>query len=150
MKSEHNHFSYRKKKRKDHSSVLHNSGRRYIAIDNDRCMTPRNIFSNREIVPDLHFNRIQLWEKLVFERICFVPLHSLPVLRVVQEAATLSSSSDTTTSNLISSRLQKALENDALSNELLKSEPEAFYEIDERIKKLGEYVKKKCPQKASQ
>ena len=141
MKSEHNHFSYRKKKRGDHNAVDDNFGRRYIAIDNDRCMTPKQIFSNREIVPDLHFNRIQLWENLVFQRICHVPLHRLPVMRIVQEAAY-----EATESSTISHRLRKALEADVLSNELLNSEQEAFNEIDDRIFKLGDYVRKKCSQ----
>ena len=54
MKSEHNHFHHTKK-------------RTYVAIDNDRCLTPKVIFSNRDVVPDLHFNRIQLWKDLVYE-----------------------------------------------------------------------------------
>eukprot|EP00535_Pseudo-nitzschia_heimii_P008623 CAMPEP_0197178550 /NCGR_PEP_ID=MMETSP1423-20130617/3796_1 /TAXON_ID=476441 /ORGANISM="Pseudo-nitzschia heimii, Strain UNC1101" /LENGTH=341 /DNA_ID=CAMNT_0042628319 /DNA_START=194 /DNA_END=1219 /DNA_ORIENTATION=+ len=140
MKSEHNHFSYRKTKRKDHSAVDDDSGRRYVAIDNDRCMTPKHIFSNREIVPNLHFNRIRLWQKLVFERICHVPLHRLPAMRVVQQAMDGASKS-----SLVSYRLRQALEDDVLSDELLKSEPEAFSEIDNRINKLGKHVQKHCP-----
>ena len=88
MKSEHNHFSYKKKKkRRNDSSVDVNFGRQYVAIENDCCMTPKAVFSNREVVPDSHFNRIQLWEKLVFERICQISHYRFPVLQVVREAS---------------------------------------------------------------
>ncbi len=121
MKSEHNHFSQKRNKV-------------YVAIDNDRCMTPRAIFSNRETVPELHFNRIKLWENLVYERICHIPHHRFPVIRVVRDA-----------NGLVSSRLKQALQTDALSRELLESQPEAFDEIDERIHKLAEYILQNCP-----
>jgi hypothetical protein len=104
MKSEHNHFSYRKKKRRNNSSVDGNFGRQYVATDNDRCVTPKAVFSIREIVPDLRFNWIQLWEKLVFERICQISHHRLPVLQVVRKAA-----DSATKSGLISSHLLKVL-----------------------------------------
>jgi hypothetical protein len=40
----------------------------------------------------------------------------------------------------------KSLEDNALSYELAQSQPEAFFEIDERINKLGEYMRQNCPQ----
>jgi hypothetical protein len=149
MKSEHNHFSYRKK-RKNSSDGSTKSARQYVAIDNDRCMTPEAVFSNRDVVPDLHFNRIQLWEQLVFGRICLVSHHKLPVIRVVREAAAAAGKGvDDVNSGPISSHLLKALENDVLSSELANSQPEAFSEIDKRINRLGEYIQKNCPQEAT-
>jgi len=146
MKSEHNHFSYRKKSGSNSATdgVFH---RNYVAIDNDRCMTPKAVFSNREIVPDLHFNRIKLWENLVYERICKVSHKKLPVLRIVKDAA--SRKDNATKNGRISSLLLKALEEDLLSNELIKSQPEAFLEIDERVNKLEEYIRKNCPQEVT-
>ena len=140
MKSGHNHFGYYHKKT--------NFGRQYVAIDNDRCMTPKAIFSNRNIVPDLHFNRIRLWETLVYEKICHVSHDRLPVLQIVREAAVAAGESnlDTLKRTLISNRLFKALKEDVLSYELTTSQPEAFLEIDERINKLWGYIQKNCPQ----
>ena len=154
MKSEHNHFLYSYHKNKNHSSVDGDDDddvliRRNIAIDNDRCMTPKSIHSNRDIVPELHFNRIKLWEKLVFERVCEMSNnYRLPVLQVVQQAAAQKGST-INKSSLISSRLIEALKEDVLSHELAMSQPETFYEIDERINKLGEYMRKNCPQEAT-
>jgi hypothetical protein len=136
------------------------NNRYYTAIDNDRCMTPKSIYSNTTIVPELHFNRIELWKNLVFERICdYVSFneelrynhrhYQLPVLSVVQEAAVLAShnSGSSIRSNsrsLISNRLIEALKGDVLSYELIMSQPEAFTEIDDRINKLGKYIRDKC------
>ena len=64
------------------------------------------------------------------------------MLSDVKEAA------DPTKSGLVSNNLQKALETDVLSHELARSQPEAFLEIDERIRKLDEYIQKNCPQEA--
>jgi hypothetical protein len=184
MKSEHNHFRYISKKNHNKNKNEKNSNhhdqpsslffnnddeqedgdgssinnRYYTAIDNDRCMTPKSIYSNTDIVPKLHFNRIELWKNLVFERICdYVSFNTelnynnhhhpyqLPVLQVVQEAAASASHNNSSNSNsLISNRLIEALKDDVLSYELIMSQPEAFTEIDDRINKLGRYIRQKC------
>lgn len=149
MKSEHNHFSYRKKKKHKSSAADGDDfSRHYVAIDNDRCMTPKSVYSNRKVVPELHFNRIKLWENMVFKQICEATTHELPVFQVVQEAAAVIRKDATNSKRTVSSRLLKALENDALSHELLSSQPEAFREIDERIYKLSEYIRNRCPKEA--
>jgi len=133
MKSEHNHFFLRQKKKNGNDRLA------FVAIDNDRCMTPKAIFSNREVVPDLHFSRIQMWKDLVYERICHVPHHLYPVIGVILEASN--------SNQKISSRLLRDLQADALSAELVESEPEAFAEIDERVEMLVDYIRQNCPQK---
>ena len=187
MKSGHNHFQYisgnrnknKNEKNSNHhdqpSSLFFNNddeqedgdgssikNRYYTAIDNDRCMTPESIYSNTDIVPEMHFNRIELWKNLVFERICdYVSFNNelnynynhhhhqyqLPVLQVVQEAAASASHNNSSNSNsnsLISNRLIEALKDDVLSYELMMSQPEAFTDIDDRINKLGRYIKENC------
>jgi hypothetical protein len=186
MKSEHNHFRYnsnnhnknKNEKNSNHhdqpSSLFLNNddeqedgdgsssinNRYYTAIDNDRCMTPKSIYSNTDIVPKMHLNRIELWKNLVFGRICDYAsfnnelnynhhyyYYQLPVLQVVQEAAASASASHNNNSNsnsLISNRLIEALKDDVLSYELIMSQPEAFTEIDDRINKLGRYIREKC------
>ena len=140
MKSDHNHFAYGKKGWSHGPSPgVRNLGQRYVAIDNDRCMTPEAIYNNRK-VPREHYDRIRLWEGLVFETVCRVQHHRLPVMRVVREAAAGGGGG-----RLVSSRLVKALGDDALSNELTSSQPEAFAEIDRRINKLNEHIQKNCP-----
>ena len=62
MKSKHTHFIYW-------------AQNRFMAIDNDRCLTPQAI-SHDPNVPKEHAQRVKQWEDLVFQ-ICDFPAHFL-------------------------------------------------------------------------
>jgi len=56
---------------------------------------------------------------------------------------------DSTTKSSMSSKILEVLENDELSYELAKSQLEAFYDSDEDINRLGEYMRNHGPQETS-
>jgi len=141
MKSEHNHFAYPKQFQKGGNYI-----RQFVAIDNDRCLTPKGIFSDVNVVPELHRDRINLWENLVYDKICEETHPGSPVLKVVKEAAAAYGQNVTAQSALLSNRLLIALETDALVYELAKSQPEAIFEIDDRVNRLAKHVRKHCPE----
>jgi hypothetical protein len=131
MKSEHNHFAIkgskgsqqqRQKVRKDADDMV------FVAIDNDRCMTPREVYAHPS-VPAMHAARITLWESLVLNEI---PCQNFPK-DLVESILEQSSIFMTGT---VSTRLKEALQQDPLADFLLASPSEAFDEIDDRVRNL--------------
>jgi len=129
FKSPHNHFV--------HNGVSHKT---YVAIDNDRCITPKAVSTNSS---KWDTNKFAFWEKLVYKQICHVQHHQYPVVQVVLDATTSLSTKKRTTK--ISSRLWEDVQLDELSSVLVETEPETFLEIDERVNTLAEYIRENCP-----
>ena len=133
MKSDHNHFAKVLEKGDEREHI-------YVAIDNDRCMIPKSIYADSNVVPGRKMRRLSMWEDLVYKRICDIPHELFPVVGVIREAA-----KSKNTSTRISNRLKLAMETDVLSNELFASQPEAFEEVDERVRQLADYINQHCP-----
>ncbi|KAL3902269.1 MAG: hypothetical protein SGILL_010881 [Bacillariaceae sp.] len=143
MKSDHNHFA-----------TMNDGGPRrkkfptkFVAIDNDRCFTLRGISSNTN-VPQVHRERISLWEDMVLRQI---PCHNFPdsvVERILNLAKAKKSSDGARASDL----LMHSIRHDVLSKELLsfflrqqkQSEAALLLELDERIEVLANRFTNEC------
>eukprot|EP00550_Attheya_septentrionalis_P011931 CAMPEP_0198301502 /NCGR_PEP_ID=MMETSP1449-20131203/51841_1 /TAXON_ID=420275 /ORGANISM="Attheya septentrionalis, Strain CCMP2084" /LENGTH=340 /DNA_ID=CAMNT_0044003599 /DNA_START=140 /DNA_END=1162 /DNA_ORIENTATION=- len=112
MKSDHNHFG--------HTNGL------FVAIDNDRCLTPSHVYAYADPIRKLHITQFR---KLVLEELCVFPKN---IVELVKQS---SSSKDK-----ISQQLIQSLRDDVLAEQLLQSQPEAFGEIDERVDKLALHI----------
>jgi len=137
LKSDHNHFA-------KHLDTGDEREHIYVAIDNDRCLMPKSIYANRDrdVMPEENYERFRLWENLVYKHICNIPHDLFPVVGVIREAA-----KSKNMSTRVSSRLKSAMETDVLAKELFASQPEAFEEVDERVRQLADYIKHRCPGK---
>eukprot|EP00531_Pseudo-nitzschia_arenysensis_P010666 CAMPEP_0116132316 /NCGR_PEP_ID=MMETSP0329-20121206/9480_1 /TAXON_ID=697910 /ORGANISM="Pseudo-nitzschia arenysensis, Strain B593" /LENGTH=407 /DNA_ID=CAMNT_0003626817 /DNA_START=1 /DNA_END=1224 /DNA_ORIENTATION=- len=80
MKSDHNHFAKVLEKGDEREHI-------YVAIDNDRCMIPKSIYADSNVVPGRKMRRLSMWEDLVYKRICDIPHELFPVVGVIREAA---------------------------------------------------------------
>jgi len=116
IKSDHNHFRVNKT--------------RFVAIDNDRCFTPEHLI-NLPGISNYNFNLFHLWEVLVFAT-CHFPSK---IVAALEEAT-----SDNNTT-VLSEKLVVALSEDALAEELLSSQPEAFSDIDNRATRLVQHIR---------
>lgn len=127
MKSGHNHFA-----------VFHGkSPTKFVAIDNDRCFTLREISSNSN-VPAMHRSRITLWETLVLHQI---PCENFPPGIVAKILELAKNNGTSITSNLLTSSLQ----DDILATELLNFvQPKALNELDNRIQILANRLEIEC------
>lgn len=125
FKSPHNHFAHYYSAAADHQLQF------FVAIDNDRCLTPETVKSP------------PWWKKLVFD-ICHFPrdlVHN--ILQAANMLQPLAGDDDfqERESKTVSERLVEALQGDPLSGELLASQPEAFVEIDHRVRELANHMK---------
>ena len=116
MKSDHNHFRV--------------NNTRFVAIDNDRCFTPEHLI-NRPGISNYEFNIFHLWEVLVFAT-CHFPSK---VVAFLEEAT--SDNNNT----VLSEKFVVALSEDALAEELLSSQPEAFSDMDNRATRLVQHIR---------
>ena len=136
MKSQHNHFAHDMafNETAPHSEERHKA----VAIDNDRCFTPRNVYSGPE-VPKLHQRRITLWSNLVLKEL---PCEAFPM--DVMEAI-VHEPYHVTRPTSFAHRLLEAIRGDVLGPELLSFFPtQVFWEMDRRLETLASRWKRDC------
>jgi len=119
MKSDHNHFLYRNK--------------RFVAIDNDRCFTPERLIYAKG-VPHKYFEQFHAWVDVLYES-CQFPEH------LVERLDNATSEGGADDRHRLSSHLKAALQEDPLSDQLLRLQPESFDDLDRRAAKLMEHIR---------